>query len=121
MIGGISQRDDIESIRSVIHQVRAKKPDTEFLLMTGPFGNYDPRKDEHWRDTINPESDTYEARLMKLAAEEKCEFFDMRGAWGAYIRDSRWAMGAFKRDRVHANDRGKQILGRLLEAYFSPK
>lgn len=121
MIGGISQRNDIDAIRSVIHQVRGARPDTEFLLMTGPFGNYDPRSDKDWSSRIDPDNDTYEAKLMKLAAEETCEFFDMRGAWGDYIRASKWALGAFKRDRVHANDRGKQTLGRLLEAYFAPK
>jgi hypothetical protein len=30
-------------------------------------------------------------------------------------------MGSFKRDAVHANERGKQILGRILDAYFAPK
>jgi len=121
MIGGISQRNDLDAIRSVIQQIRKAKPETEFFLMTGPFGNYDPRKDKKWHPNIDPKSDGYDTKLTRLAAEEKCEFFHIRGAWGTYVRQSQWAMGAFKRDRVHANDRGKQILGRLLEKYFSPK
>ena len=42
MIGGISQRGDIESIRAVMAQVRAERPETEILLMTGAFGRRTP-------------------------------------------------------------------------------
>ena len=56
-----------------------------------------------------------------MAAQEKVEFLDMAGPWGRYIHDSEHALGSFKRDRVHANDRGKQILGRILERFFAPK
>ena len=56
-----------------------------------------------------------------LARETSSEFLDMRGPWGRYIRESPQAMGSYKRDVVHANDRGKQILGRILEAYFAPR
>ena len=37
MIGGISQREDVDSIREVIRQVRAKQS-PEILLMTPAFG-----------------------------------------------------------------------------------
>ena len=37
MIGGISQREDVDAIREVIHQVRAKQS-PEILLMTPAFG-----------------------------------------------------------------------------------
>ncbi|MEK6796890.1 MAG: LamG-like jellyroll fold domain-containing protein [Spirochaetota bacterium] len=119
MIGGISQRDDVASIRDVIKQVRAAI-DVEVLLMTGAFGNTDPRTDTSWTFTVDPKGTNYRSALMKLASEENAEYIDMTGPWGQYIREND-ALGAFKRDRVHANDRGKQILGRILERYFSPK
>lgn len=121
MIGGISQRDDIDSIRTVIQQVRAAQPDVEVLLMTGAVGTSDPRTDPNWSEEVPATGDSYRTRLRQLAQEEKCEFLDMTGPWGRYIRDSRHALGSFKRDPVHANDRGKQVLGRILDAFFAPK
>lgn len=121
MIGGISQRDDVESIREVIRQVRAAQ-EVEVLVMTGAFGTMDPRTDPKWTYEVGPPGSGYRSALKAMAAEEKVEFLDMTGPWGQYIRDTKdQALGSFKRDRVHANDRGKQILGRILEAYFAPK
>jgi len=122
IIGGISNNDDTESIRDVIRQVRASKPDTEILLMTGAFGwRQDPKINKDWQAVVKPDGTDYRSRLMKLAEEEKADFLDIHGAWGRYILDSKWTCGSFMRDGVHANDRGKQILGRILEKYFSPK
>ena len=121
MVGGISQRGDIGSIRSVMEQVRAARPETEVLLMTGAFGRTDPKKDADWTYEVPVDGESYRTRLKRLATAEKVELLDMTGPWGRYIRDSEHAMGSFKRDRIHANDRGKQILGRILEAYFAPK
>lgn len=120
MIGGISQRADIEAIRSIIKQVRAAaKP--EIMLMTGAFGEMNPKKSKEWRSVPGPNSGEYGAKLAQLAADEQCEFLDMTAAWGEYIAASSKAMGWFKRDPVHANERGFQILGRILEKYFAPK
>jgi len=120
MIGGISQRDDVESIREVIRQIRAGSG-TEILVMSGAFGSTDPRDDKQWTLTVDPKGIDYRARLMRMAAEEKVEFLDMMGPWGQYIRSSGKPLDWFKRDPVHANDRGFQVLGRMLEKYFSPK
>ncbi len=118
VIGGISNRGDGEAVRSVIQQVRAQKPDTEVLLLTPVFGS--PR-DEHIR-TYTREIDTttsnFRFNLQKVAAEEQCAFFDMTGPWWAYIQDSGKTYGWFMGDAVHANARGCQIIGRLLETWF---
>jgi lysophospholipase L1-like esterase len=123
MIGGISQKDDVESIREVIKQVSAgMNPPPEILLMTPVFGSSgDPRKNKKWTYSVDPKGDDYRARLLRMAAEEKCEFLDMTGPWGRYILDSQYCCGWFMRDVVHANERGFQILGRILEKYFSPR
>jgi hypothetical protein len=121
MIGGISQRDDTESIRAVIQQVRAARPQVEVLLMPPVFGSYDPRADQEWAYDADPQGDGYRSRLMRLAAEERVEFVNMTGPWGEYIRRSDKARGWFMRDPVHANERGFQILGRILEKYFAPQ
>jgi lysophospholipase L1-like esterase len=118
VIGGISNRGDAEAVRSVIQQVRAKKPDTEVLLLTPVFG---AMRDEHIR-TFTREIDTttsnFRHNMQKVAAEEKCAFFDMTGPWWAYIQDSGKTYGWFMGDAVHANARGCQIIGRLLEMWF---
>jgi lysophospholipase L1-like esterase len=118
VIGGISNGGDAEAVRSVIQQVRAQKPDTEVLLLTPVFG---AMRDEHIR-TFTREIDTttsnFRFNMQKVAAEEKCAFFDMTGPWWAYIQDSGKTYGWFMGDAVHANARGCQIIGRLLEIWF---
>jgi len=118
VIGGISNGGDAEAVRSVIQQVRAKKPDTEVLLLTPVFG---AMRDEHIR-TFTREIDTttsnFRYNMQKVAAEEKCAFFDMTGPWWAYVQDSGKTYGWFMGDAVHANQRGCQIIGRLLEMWF---
>jgi hypothetical protein len=36
------------------------------------------------------------------------------------LKSSPYALDSFKRDPIHANDRGKQILGRLMEKFLGP-
>ena len=118
VIGGISNRGDAEAVRSVIRQVRARKPETEVLLLTPVFGAL---HDEHIR-TFTREIDTttsnFRWHMQQVAAEEKCAFFDMTGPWWQYIQDSGKTYGWFMGDAVHANGRGCQIIGRLLEIWF---
>jgi len=120
VIGGISQRGDIEAIRSVIHQCRAKLPELEVLLLAPTFGAPRDPHNAKWTAKPDPNGDPYRTGLQKLAAEEKCGFFDMTGPWWEYIQSSGYALDSFKRDVVHANDRGRQILGRLLEKFLGP-
>lgn len=118
VIGGISNRGDAEAVRSVVRQVRARKPDTEVLLLTPVFGSAGC---DHIR-TFTPQIDTttpnFRFDMQRVAAEEKCAFFDMTGPWWTYIQASGKTYGWFMGDAVHANARGCQIIGRLLEAWF---
>ena len=119
IIGGISHKDDVNSIREVIRGVRQARP-CDILLMTGAFGTIDPRDDAQWRPEIDPKGTDYRARLKRLADEEKAGFLDMTGAWGRCIRASGQDPNWFKRDPIHANIRGEQILGHILEAHLAP-
>jgi hypothetical protein len=119
IIGGISQRDDIDSIREVIHQVRAARP-CDVLLMSGAFGPVDPRDDTQWSYEIPPGEKDYRRRLKALADATDAAFLDMTAAWGRYIRDSGKELDFFKRDPIHANIRGEQVLGHILAGYFAP-
>lgn len=118
MIGGISNSPDLEDIRSVVKQVRAKQ-DPEIMLMTKVVGTVEDMQGHTFEISDDPKD--YRNWMRRVAAEEKCEFVDLTGPFVQYIRDTGSHYGWFMRDGVHANDRGSQIIGRLLFNYFSPK
>ncbi|MDR1142504.1 MAG: hypothetical protein LBL62_12495 [Planctomycetaceae bacterium] len=118
MIGGISQRGDIDSIRSVIHQVREKQS-PEIMLITPVFGAESDPHLKNWTFEIDAEKYHYRADLKKLAEDENCEFVDLTGITWKYMMDSGKCYGWFKRDYVHANQRGFQVIGRHLVRYLT--
>ena len=121
IIGGISQRGDVEAIRRVIHQVRAQSP-TEILLMSGIFGkNEDPRTRPALLPPEDPHSDAYRDALRRLAEQENAGFFDLSAAWTQYMRGIATPYDFFMRDAVHANDRGRALAARLIADYFAPE
>ncbi len=121
IIGGVSQRGDIDSIREVIGQIRDAS-DADILLMTGAFGRVDPREDEQWKRISNPDHfSDYRKGLENLAREAGAAFIDMELAWATYIRASGKELEWFKRDPIHASERGEQILGHILAAYLNPR
>ena len=118
VIGGISNGGDAEAVRSVIRQTRAQKPDTEVLLLTPVFGAIRDEQVKTFTREIDTTTSNFRHNMQKVAAEEKCAFFDMTGPWWAYVQGSGKTCGWFMGDSVHANDRGCQIIGRLLEIWF---
>lgn len=121
IIGGISHRGDVDSIRDVIGQIRSDS-DADILLMTGAFGRVDPRDEEQWTKISDPNHfSDYRRDLERLAREVGAAFLDMEFAWGDYIRRSERDLDWFKRDPIHANDRGEQILGHILATYLTPQ
>lgn len=104
MIGGISHRNDLEAIRKTLEMAR----DTaEVVLMSGP-----------WLQKQAGKIDPFAEEQKKLAAEMGVEFIDFATIWNAYLKSSSKSQDWFFRDPVHANDRGKQILARILERCF---
>jgi hypothetical protein len=119
LLGGISHRNDIESIREVIRQIR-EESQPDILLMTGAFGQTDRRQDDQWQRISDPNRyREYRKGLEKLASEVGAAFLDMEAAWARYIRDCGKELGSFKRDPIHANAQGEQILGHILANYLS--
>jgi len=131
IVGGISNGFDVEAIRSVIRQVRAKIS-PEILLMTDPVGTQgDPRA---WPERmVQPGKAGLETRrylknvgdyrvgLQQLADAEGCEFLDIGTAWQSYIARCGKPYEFFLRDPVHCNHRGHQVLAKILERHFSPR
>jgi lysophospholipase L1-like esterase len=120
MIGGISHREDADSVREVVRQIR-EGAGADILLMTGPFGFVDPRDDAQWRKVTDPPAGDFRRKLPEIAKEFKTGYLDMQLAWGEYVRASGLPVERFKRDKVHANPEGEQILGRILLRYFAPQ
>ena len=44
----------------------------------------------------------------------------MTDAWARYVRSAGKDLDWFKRDEVHANERGEQVIGRILGAHLTP-
>ena len=108
IIGGISHRDDTESVREVVRQVRAGSR-CDILLVTGVFGRVDPDDDTQWSFAVDPTGKDYRARLRRVADDERTGFFDMTAYWGKYVRESGKGLKWFKRDddpRERARDAG---------------
>jgi xylan 1,4-beta-xylosidase len=117
-IGGISQKDT-ESIREVIHQLRAGLPEVEILLATGAFGTADPRDPAALASAPHSGTGAYGRDLKKLAAQEGCAYLDMTTPWAEYIRSAHVHPHLFYRDVVHANEFGEQILSQILMAFWT--
>lgn len=117
-IGGISQKD-MESIREVIHQLRAGLPEVEILLAAGVFGTVDPRDSDALAKAPHSGTGAYGQSLQKLAAEERCAYLDMTTPWAEYIRSAKVHPHLFYRDAVHANEYGEQILAKILMAFWT--
>ncbi|MCY3023108.1 MAG: SGNH/GDSL hydrolase family protein [Planctomycetota bacterium] len=125
VVGGISHGYDAEAIREVVRQVRAASG-AEVLIMSGAVANAERCRAEFVKHSGLPAEKAEEKvaafpeRIKAVAAEEKCEFLDMRAIWDEYMKGAAKPEEWFRRDIIHANDRGKQILGRVLERFFTP-
>ncbi len=115
IIGGISNgkswRSDIAQlvsrIRDESYSLRGSSPD--FLLVSGAFGS--------GKDSLD-----YELGLSDLASEMGCGFLPLRSITESYFESaakSHYPKSHFYRDDIHANHRGKQLLGRILLTFFS--
>ncbi|HEY3320539.1 MAG TPA: SGNH/GDSL hydrolase family protein [Planctomycetota bacterium] len=125
VIAGISNGYDAEAIRSVIKQVRASI-DPEILVLSGAICPEELCKKNHVERAKNKgealeQVEKFRSRLARMTHEEKVEFFDIRAVWDQYIRLQNHPQEWFMRDPIHANSRGKQVVGRILLKYFEPK
>jgi len=122
IIAGISHRFDVESIRSVIRQIRSGS-DCEILVLTGAVAP---------REVIEPGflagqpaaaaldlMERFPAALAAMCAEEQAAFFDFRRVWDDYMQRSYLPFEHFARDAIHANSRGKAVLGRILGRFLT--
>lgn len=130
IIGGISNGQRADHVRELIRLARRCLPDCEILVLTGPM-------DSDWRQgsgtfTLPLPSQSFERafyhdrftayrdHLQTVCREEETAFFDMGSAWHRYLGASGKPYLYFHRDWIHANIRGKMILGELLLRWLAP-
>jgi len=122
VIGGISHKRDRAAVESVIRQVQAADK-CEILLLSGPMDKDWRKNDPDCKEAGLPaqtwERDSFNDELITLADETGIAMYDHGAAWHEYLGASCKPFEWFHRDAVHADDRGKQILGRLMHAYFA--
>lgn len=120
-IGGASSPGDVEGMRSVIEQTRRAFPGVEVIISTQTCCAWgDPRGNPEWSPVIDPRGDNQRSQLWRLAQEEEAEFLDLSSGWGSYLRDQDRPYDFYMRDATHANDAGRMLLARIIEAYFRP-
>ena len=56
--------------------------------------------------------------LTAMTVEENVSFLDMRKLWNEYVANSGKPIEWFMRDEIHANSRGKQVVGQYLLNYL---
>lgn len=121
IIGGISQKEDINAIRRVVEMTQ-EQINCEILLLSGPLGN-DWRKYDEKYLTLELSEQKWQGSSFALEKEQfasrmDIEFINLAQIWHDYLGKSQKPWQWFHRDRVHGNDRGKQIVGRIFEKYF---
>ena len=147
-IGGISSDDNLSAFQSVVDQMRTNDLEngrtTEILILTRQWspstvtGDYllAPGLTELDQvPTNNPGGvpSGYSGDLLNFCASNNIEYLDLNGVASEFIYGPAAAAGIgpptnsngdpysyWMRDGTHSNDRGKLILGRMLEAFFAP-
>ena len=123
MIAGVSHHFDVESVRSVVRQVRDGS-NCDILVMTGALsnpqgGSYSPSWQRfNTRDEALRKLKEFADALAAAGRQDGFATLDLRGLWEGYLETSPRPADWFHRDPVHGNSRGKQIIGRIVARFF---
>jgi hypothetical protein len=121
MFGGISQQNDIPSLRSIIQQARAVNPAIEIVLVSPVAGSDDnPFTDPTLLSPADPAGTSYRSQLIQLAAEQDVQYWDLTTPWAQYIYNSGLGYGTFLRDGIHDSGFGEMLEAAMMESFFTP-
>ena len=131
IVAGISHDYDAAAMREVADRTRqAMQKPVEFLVLTGAC--IEPGMSYEWK---NKGLDSPPAEVRQKAVEDEARFYaelqrlsdevpwatlDLRTLWEAYLARSPHPRSWYQRDFVHANTRGKLVMGRLLAQALAP-
>lgn len=119
ILGGLSEEGDVDSIREVVGRVQSSLK-AEIVLFSPVLGEesmYSGAKDvgsepDGW------DLDGYRSALTDLADSAQIAYFDLYAAWRSYVLGCGRPYDLFMRDDVHASERGRQVLARLVAGYL---
>ncbi len=131
IVAGISHGNDAAAVRSFAERVRqTMATPVEFLVLTG--ASIEPGMTQSWKNK-GFDSPPADVRLKAVAAEARFyaelvnaraavpwATLDLRTLWEDYLAHSPHPRSWYQRDFVHANARGKEIMGRMLAQFFAP-
>jgi hypothetical protein len=109
VIAGMSHRNTA-AIRNIVRQVRQRlDPDVLFTNLAITEGD----------GYIEGGESGFITRVVAAGSADGFAVADLRPCWEAWCAASPRPADWFRRDSHHANDRGKQVMGRLLAACFA--
>lgn len=116
LFGGISTQE-VDLPELALLSRRLKTSQVELVVFTGTM-----LMPDYWFEFRDPPTrqKQYRQALIEVSEEEKFAVFDLGGAWEDYVLAGNEAVESFRRDSHHANDRGKQIFGRLMARWLLP-
>ena len=125
MVGTASEHQGIGPVEQLLRRVRDAL-DCEMMVVSGPLGS-DHRlaPDDTSEEAQKVREHLPRRRAFAQEQAELCralgvEYLDLCTAWLAYVEGSGRPRNWFHRDAGHANDRGKQVLARMMAQYFAP-
>ncbi len=126
IITGISHGRNPEGHRALVRAVR-KHHDCDILLMPGSIAGMPVPKPEIIAATGKAANQAhidhvtgFPDRLRLVAEEEQVAYLDIRRAWDSYITNSDRPHEWYMRDGVHANGRGKYVVGEIMVRFLAP-
>lgn len=125
MVGTHSEHHGVEPLKQLLRRVRDTL-DCEAMVVSGPLGddhrfaeNDDSDEARKAREHL-PNRRAFNRQQAELCHTLGVEYLDLCTAWLDYLENSDQPRDWFHRDAGHANDRGKQVLARLMTRYFTP-
>lgn len=113
IIAGISHRNKSDAILNVINKTRLALPEVEFLVINDAVHRSEPAPDSQELEFRN--------RIEEARNAGRFAFLDMWSEWERYLASCARPFEWYLRDNIHFNDRGKQIIGRIMASFFEPK
>jgi hypothetical protein len=117
MFGGMSNTvKDVPAILRLAQRVM-RHDGTEFLVLTGTL--LMPKYWESFERSLETKT-SYRDAIREMGADVGFAVCDLGGAWERYAQTCGKPVDYFRRDHHYANERGTQVFGHLLAAFFAP-
>jgi len=125
MVGTASDGQGTGPVEQLLRRV-ADTLDCEVMVVSGPLGidhRFSPddtsEEAQRARERV-PKRRAFAQEQAELCGNTGVEYLDLCTAWLDYLEGSGKPWNWFHRDRHHANDRGKQVIARMMAQYFAP-